>query len=151
MVAIASITGSSCHPRNEVISRIQLALRYVKRQICLIDESAQCILWQLREVQRLESLGETDLPITVPELIKKLIVLESEINLIVKAMATITVSLCINDKGRNKTITTEMKFFFMAPLSSVSRSSVLHMRVPVPAVLQYRSALPPYPTYPGTV
>ncbi len=95
MVAIASITGSSCHPRNEVISRIQLALGYVKRQICLIDESAQCILWQLREVQRLESLGETDLPITVPELIEKLIVLESEINLIVKAMATITVSLCM--------------------------------------------------------
>jgi hypothetical protein len=105
MVTIASITGSSCHPRNEDISRIQLALRYVKRQIHLIDESAQCILWQLREVQRLESLGETDLPITVPELIKKLIVLESEINLIVKTMATITVSLSINDKkGRHETI-----------------------------------------------
>jgi len=37
--------------------------------------------------------------------------------------------------------------FFMALLSSVSHLSVLHMRAPVPAVLQYRSALPPVPWY----
>jgi hypothetical protein len=39
------------------------------------------------------------------ELIKKLVLLESEITLIVKAMATITGSLSINDKkDKNKTL-----------------------------------------------
>jgi hypothetical protein len=51
MVATStSITVSSRHPRNEDISRIQLALRYVKRQIHLIDESVQSILWLLRKL-----------------------------------------------------------------------------------------------------
>ena len=78
---------------NEDISRIQEALFLVKRQLLLIEDSVKSIKWQLNEVQRLENLGETDVPITVPELINKLEVLMSEKSVILKTMMVIIVRL----------------------------------------------------------
>jgi len=80
---------------NEDISRIQEALFLVKRQLLLIEDSVKSIKWQLNEVQRLENLGETDVPITVPELINKLEVLMSEKSIILKTMMVIIVRLSL--------------------------------------------------------
>lgn len=80
---------------NEDISRIQEALFLVKRQLLLIEDSVKSIKWQLNEVQRLENLGETDVPITVPELINKLEVLMSEKSVILKTMMVIIVRLSL--------------------------------------------------------
>ena len=80
---------------NKDISRIQEALFLVKRQLLLIEDSVKSIKWQLNEVQRLENLGETDVPITVPELINKLEVLMSEKSVILKTMMVIIVRLSL--------------------------------------------------------
>lgn len=80
---------------NEDISRIQEALFLVKRQLLLIEDSVKSIKWQLNEVQRLENLGETDVPIMVPELINKLEVLMSEKSIILKTMMVIIVRLSL--------------------------------------------------------
>jgi len=60
-----------------------------------MDDSVQSTLWQLKEVQRLENLGVTDVPITVSELIKKLELLMLENAVIVKTMVVITVRLSL--------------------------------------------------------
>lgn len=80
---------------NKDISRIQEALFLVKRQLLLIEDSVKSIKWQLNEVQHLENLGETDVPITVPELINKLEVLMSEKSIILKTMMVIIVRLSL--------------------------------------------------------
>jgi len=80
---------------NEDISRIQEALFLVKRQLLLIEDSVKSIKWQLNKVQRLENLGETDVPIMVPELINKLEVLMSEKSIMLKTMMVITVRLSL--------------------------------------------------------
>jgi len=53
---------------------IKLALALIRRQMHLIGESFQSVLWQLKEVQHLQSLGEVDLPVTAPELINCLMI-----------------------------------------------------------------------------
>jgi len=80
---------------NKDISRIQEALFFVKRQLLLIEDSVKSIKWQLNEVQRLENLGETDVPIMVPELINKLEVLMLEKSIMLKTMMVITVRLSL--------------------------------------------------------
>jgi len=53
------------------------------------------VLWQWKEVQHLKNLGEVDIPITSPELIKKLELLEMETYSIMEAMATAVVRLSL--------------------------------------------------------
>ncbi len=75
---------------------VKLALALIRRQMHLIGESFQSVLWQLKEVQHLQSLGEVDLPITAPELIRKIGISE--------AMETVEVHLSFilpNDKKIN--------------------------------------------------
>jgi len=80
---------------NKDISQIQEPFFLVKRQLLLIEDSVKSIKWQLNEVQRLENLGETDVPIMVPELINKLEVLMLEKSIMLKTMMVITVRLSL--------------------------------------------------------
>jgi hypothetical protein len=87
-------TGSSTGADTGV--GVKLALALIRRQMHLIGESFQSVLWQLKEVQHLQSLGEVDLPITAPELIRKIGISE--------AMETVEVHLSFilpNDKKIN--------------------------------------------------
>jgi hypothetical protein len=92
---VATSTDSTSNSEDEDFSTIPDALFLVKRQLQLMDDSVQSTLWQLKEVQRLENLGVTDVPITVSELIKKLELLMLENAVIVKTMVVITVRLSL--------------------------------------------------------
>ncbi len=95
-------TGSSTGANTGV--GVKLALALIRRQMHLIGESFQSVLWQLKEVQHLQSLGEVDLPVTAPELIRKLELLAMETIGISEAMETVEVHLSFilpNDKKIN--------------------------------------------------
>ena len=108
-VSWSAILSFSKHDRNGSTGAdtgvgVKLALALIRRQMHLIGESFQSVLWQLKEVQHLQSLGEVDLPITAPELIRKLELLAMETIGISEAMETVEVHLSFilpNDKKIN--------------------------------------------------
>jgi hypothetical protein len=97
-IIVETITSTGANHQNKV-AKIKLALGLIRRQLHLIGDSFQSILWQLKEVQYLKNLGEVDLPITAPELIHKLELLEMETNPIMETNSTVIVclSLIINN------------------------------------------------------
>ncbi len=91
---VVTVTGIGTND-NEDVAKVEHALHLIRRQMHLIGDSLQSVLWQWKEVQHLKNLGEVDIPITSPELIKKLELLEMETYSIMEAMATAVVRLSL--------------------------------------------------------
>jgi hypothetical protein len=91
---VVTVTGIGSND-NEDVAKVEHALHLIRRQMHLIGDSLQSVLWQWKEVQHLKNLGEVDIPITSPELIKKLELLEMETYSIMEAMATAVVRLSL--------------------------------------------------------
>ena len=91
---VVTVTGIGSND-NEDVAKVEHALHLIRRQMHLIGDSLQSVLWQWKEVQHLKNLGEVDVPITSPELIKKLELLEMETNSIMEVMTTVVVHLSL--------------------------------------------------------